>query len=252
MSYTSLSMSNLTDRIIVVTGGEGLLGKEFVSHCRQAGATAISADIHCKTDLDKGTVHMDITNSDSIRSCVQEVQKKFGALHGWINNAYPRTADWGLPFEKIPPASWDQNVQMHLGGYFRCCQVVLEHMKQAKTGSLINIGSIYGFEAPDFSLYEGTTMTMPAAYSAIKGGIINLTRYLAAYYGSHGVRVNAISPGGIFDDQIDTFVKRYEAHTPLRRMAIPKDIAPAAAFLLSEDACYITGHNLVVDGGWSL
>jgi len=245
-------MSNLKDHIIVVTGGEGLLGKELVAQCRAAGAMAISADIHCETDLAKGTVRMDITDTDSIRSCVAEVQKKFGALHGWINNAYPRTADWGLPFEKIPPASWDENVTMHLGGYFRCCQVVLEHMKKAKGGSLINIGSIYGFEAPDFSVYEGTKMTMPAAYSAIKGGIINLTRYLAAYYGPQGVRVNTLSPGGIFDGQPEPFVKRYSAHTPLGRMATPQDIAPAAIFLLSDDARYMTGQNIVIDGGWSL
>lgn len=245
-------MSNLSGRIIVVTGGEGLLGKAFVSTLRKAGATALSADIACATDLKKGTLRMDITDTDSIRAGIDAVVKKFGALHGWINNAYPRTPDWGLPFEKIPPASWDENVRMHLGGYFRCCQVVLASMREAKSGSLINMGSVYGSAAPDFSVYEGTTMTMPAAYSAIKGGIINLTRYLAALYGPHGVRVNAISPGGVQDAQPEAFVRRYNAHTPLGRMAAAEDIAPVAAFLLSEDARYITGQNIVVDGGWSL
>ena len=252
MFSPSLSMSNLSGRTIVVTGGEGLLGREFVSHLRAAGATVLSADIACVTDVKKGTLRMDITDTDSIRAGVDAARKEFGALHGWINNAYPRTKDWGLKFEDIPPVSFDENVRMHLGGYFRCCQVVLEVMKGQKDGSLINMGSIYGSEAPDFSVYEGTTMTMPAAYSAIKGGIINLTRYLAALYGPYGVRVNALSPGGVRDAQPEAFVQRYEAHTPLGRMAQPADIVPAAAFLLSDEARYITGHNLIVDGGWSL
>lgn len=252
MFSPSLSMSNLSGRIIVVTGGEGLLGREFVSHLRKAGATVLSADIACVTDLTKGMLCMDITDTDSIRAGVDAIVEKYGALHGWINNAYPRTKDWGLKFEDIPPTSFDENVRMHLGGYFRCCQVVLTFMKEQKGGSLINMGSIYGTVAPDFGVYEGTTMTMPAAYSAIKGGIINFTRYLAAFYGPYGVRVNAISPGGIFDHQPDTFVQRYEAHTPLGRMATPADIAPAAAFLLSDEARYITGQNIIIDGGWSL
>ena len=125
-------------------------------------------------------------------------------------------------------------------------------MIKQKNGSIINISSIYGSLAPDFTIYKGTNMTMPAAYSAIKGGINNFTKYLASYYGSKGIRVNSISPGGILDNQDKTFVRHYEEKVPLQRMGKPEDIAPSVSFLLSDDASYITGHNLLIDGGWSI
>ena len=124
-------------------------------------------------------------------------------------------------------------------------------MKIQGSGSLINMSSIYGLIGPDFTIYDGTEMTMPAAYSAIKGGIVNFTRYLASYYGPYGIRLNCVSPGGIFDNQKEIFVKQYEQKVPMRRMGIPEDIPPSVAFLLSDDAGYITGQNLMVDGGWT-
>ena len=125
-------------------------------------------------------------------------------------------------------------------------------MKENKNGSLINIASIYGMQAPDFSVYEGTSIDNPVGYAAIKGGIINLTRYLAAYYGRYNLRANCVSPGGIFDNQDPIFVKNYEKKVPLKRMGNADDIAPAVAFLLSDGAKYITGQNIAVDGGWSV
>ncbi len=238
-------MSNLTNMNVVVTGGEGLLGKACISAITEAGGTAISADIS------GGDVHIDIADENSIKECVQGLVEKHGHIDGWINGAFPRTDDWGIKFEDVPSESLRKNVDAHLNGYFLCCQNVLPVMKTQGKGSLINIGSIYGVTAPDFTVYEGTDMTSAAAYAAIKGGIVQLTRYLAAYYGPDGVRVNTISPGGIIDNQDPTFVKNYEAKTPLKRMGKPSDISPAAVYLLSEDAAYVTGHNLVVDGGWS-
>ena len=121
-----------------------------------------------------------------------------------------------------------------------------------RSGSLVNVASIYGVVGNDFTVYENTGgMTSPAAYSAIKGGVINFTRYLASYYGKYNVRVNTVSPGGVFDYQNETFVKQFESRVPLRRMAKPQEIAPGVAFLLSDDASYISGHNLMIDGGWT-
>ena len=124
-------------------------------------------------------------------------------------------------------------------------------MKRQKKGSLINIASTYGINGPDFSIYEGTEMTMPAAYAVIKGGLVNFTKYLASYYAKHGVRVNALSPGGVFDNQPESFVKNYNKKTPLGRMARPEDMVGAIVYLASDASSYVTGHNLVVDGGWS-
>jgi NAD(P)-dependent dehydrogenase (short-subunit alcohol dehydrogenase family) len=129
--------------------------------------------------------------------------------------------------------------------------MILEYMKTKEFGSLINMASIYGIQGPDFTVYEGTNMTNPVGYAAIKGGIINLTKYLASYYGQFKIRVNSVSPGGVFDNQPPAFVTNYEKKVPLKKMALPDDIAPSIVFLLSNEASYITGHNLIVDGGWS-
>ena len=125
-------------------------------------------------------------------------------------------------------------------------------MKNNLSGSIVNVASIYGVVGNDFTIYENTNgMTSPAAYSAIKGGVINFTKYLASYFGSYGIRVNAVSPGGIFNNQNKTFVEQFEYKVPLKRMAKPEEISPSITFLLSDESSYITGHNLIVDGGWT-
>lgn len=241
-------MFAVKDKVIVVTGGKGLLGSKIVNSLRFEGALALSADL---TTLDELDIFIDITDEGSIRNSMENIIKKYGRIDGWINNAYPRTKDWGNKIEDIPFASWQKNIDMHLNGYFLCSQIILEQMKKQNFGSFINMASIYGMVGPDFTIYEGTNMTMPAAYAAIKGALINLTKYLAAYYGPFHVRVNAISPGGIFDNQPSEFVKNYSQKVPLRRLGIPEDISSAVHFLLADETSYITGHNLIVDGGWT-
>jgi NAD(P)-dependent dehydrogenase (short-subunit alcohol dehydrogenase family) len=243
-------MFSLKDKLLVVTGGTGLLGRQIISRLREAGATAIATDISVGNSDNE--IYIDITSEDSVRGVIEIIVSRYGKIDGWVNNAYPRTKDWGNKLEDIPFDSWRQNVDMHLNGYFICSKLALEQMKVQKSGSLINMCSIYGIVAPDFTVYDGTEMTMPAAYSAIKGGLVNLTRYLAAYYGKYQVRVNAVSPGGIFDNQNETFVNNYNKKVPMKRMGNSTDIASAVHFLLSDDASYVTGHNLVVDGGWSI
>lgn len=242
----------LNNKLIVVTGGKGLLGKEIIKEIESNNGIAINADINCEKNLENHEYYCDITSQDSIKELINQIVFKFGKIDGWVNNAYPRTSDWGLKFESIPLESWQKNIDMHLNGYFLCCQLILEHMKKQNYGSVINMSSIYGILGPDFSIYENTNMTMPAAYSAIKGGIVNFTRYLASYYGKNQLRVNCISPGGIYDNQSQQFVENYTKKTPLNRMGAPTDISPAVSFLLSDYASFVTGHNLVIDGGWSI
>lgn len=244
-------MQRLKDKIIIITGGSGLLGKSFVDHALREGATVINADINCQTDKNENTVKCDVTNEESIKGVVETVLSWYGRIDGLVNSAYPRTKDWGAKFEDIPAESWRENVDMQMNSCFLFCQAALKQMQEQKSGSIVNISSIYGAVGPDFTVYDGTQLTMPAAYSAIKGGIVNFTRYLASYYGKYNVRINCVSPGGIFDNQPEAFVKNYEHKVPMQRMGRPEDIAPAVSFLLSDEAGYITGQNLLVDGGWT-
>jgi NAD(P)-dependent dehydrogenase (short-subunit alcohol dehydrogenase family) len=241
----------LKDKVIFVTGSNGLLGRAIIEQLIEDGATVISGDVNNVNEISENIVTCDVTSSESVKAAVSAVYKQYGRIDGFVNSAYPRTKDWGNKFEDILIDSWRTNVDMQLNSVFLLCQQVLEKMKLQRSGSFINVASIYGMVGPDFSVYEGTALTMPAAYAAIKGGVINFTKYLASYYGPYNVRVNVVSPGGIFDNQPSTFVKNYENKVPLKRMGTPEDIAGSISFLLSDKAAYITGHNLVVDGGWT-
>lgn len=241
----------MKNKIIVITGGSGLLGKAMLHYMRLKGATAINFDIQPDANKDL-FLSCDITDDNSIRKSIGLVVEKYGKLDGFVNNAYPRTKDWGSSsFENIDQDSWRTNVNWQLNSCFVCCQEAIKIMLKQKSGSIVNIASTYGVVGNDFTIYEGTDMNPPAAYSAIKGGLINFTRYLASKYGAYGIRINCVSPGGIFDKQPENFVKAYEKKVPMKRMGNPDDIAPGVSFLLSDEAKYITGQNLIIDGGWT-
>ena len=241
----------LKDKIIIVAGGYGLIGKAIVNDIVKKGGVAVNADISANDDLTKNSIKLDITDEASIKSVIEDVYNHYKKIDGLVNTAYPRTKDWGDVFEKIKIESWRKNVDMQMNSIFYICQQVLNYMQKASSGSIVNLASIYGIVGNDFTLYEGLGMSSAAAYSAIKGGIINFTRYLASLYGKYNIRVNCVSPGGIFDHQNPTFVERYNEKVPMRRMGNPDDIAQPVSFMLSNEAKYITGHNLVVDGGWT-
>jgi NAD(P)-dependent dehydrogenase (short-subunit alcohol dehydrogenase family) len=243
--------NRLKNKIIIVTGGDGLLGTAIIKRLISEGAFCINFEINHETNDDLSQIYCDITDSDSIDRALELVLKKYNKIDGLVNNAYPRTNDWGNKFEDIKLDSWKKNVDWQLNSYFYLTQKVAVQMASQNMGSIINMTSIYGVIGADFTIYEGTSMTMPAAYSAIKGALINFTRYVASYYGPQQVRINAVSPGGIFDNQNEVFVNNYCKKVPMRRLGNPEDIAPTVAFLLSEDSKYITGQNIIVDGGWT-
>jgi NAD(P)-dependent dehydrogenase (short-subunit alcohol dehydrogenase family) len=243
--------NRLKDKVIIITGGNGLLGKAILKRLESEGAFCINFEIDHETNNDLSKVYCDITDTNSIDEGLDMVLKKYNKIDGLVNNAYPRTKDWGTKFEEIVYDSWKQNIDWQLNSYFYISQKVATQMSKQKYGSIVNMASIYGVLGADFTVYEGTNMTMPAAYSAIKGALINLTRYVASYFGPQQVRVNSVSPGGIFDNQNEVFIENYCKKVPMRRLGTPEDISPAIAFLLSDDSKYITGQNLIVDGGWT-
>lgn len=241
----------MSGKVVLVTGGSGLIGSEIIRELNASGYRSINLDLHVENDLVKGTWKCDITEPTSVDETIASIVEEFGSIDGLVNNAYPRTSDWGKPVDQIEIESWRKNVDMQMNSVFYITQRVLSHMVKQNSGSVVNIASIYGVVGNDPTLYENTGISAPAAYSAIKGGLINLTRYLASHYGQYGVRVNALSPGGIFDHQDPKFVEAYERRVPLRRMGNPNDIAPVVQFLLSDQAKYITGQNIIVDGGYT-
>jgi NAD(P)-dependent dehydrogenase (short-subunit alcohol dehydrogenase family) len=245
----------------VVTGGSGLLGRECVTALAQAGAEVIIADLNEEgaleviNELTANTLRarfvlFDIADIRRLKTNIERIDASVGGIDVWVNAAYPRTDDWSAPIEEIDPESWRKNVDMHLNSYSLSTKFVAERMK-AKGGSIINFGSIYGVVGADFRVYEGTSMTMPMAYSAIKGGIINVSRHLASYFGKYNIRINTICPGGVLAGQNPTFVSNYSKKVPMGRMATKEDIAPAVVFLASDASSYITGATIMVDGGWT-
>jgi NAD(P)-dependent dehydrogenase (short-subunit alcohol dehydrogenase family) len=167
-----------------------------------------------------------------------------------VNSALARDGHVG-GFEEQSPDQWSRAAQGDFAGLFQICQLFLPDMVRQGRGSIINISSIYGVVSNDPSIYEGTSMVQPPTYNFVKAGMINFTRYLACYYGKQGVRANCISPGGYFNEQPQPFVDRYCQRVPLGRMAGPDDIQGAVVFLASDASAYVTGMNLMVDGGWT-
>ncbi|MBD3272640.1 MAG: SDR family oxidoreductase [Elusimicrobia bacterium] len=255
------SLFKLDRKTAVVTGGAGLIGKEVVTALAVSGARVIIADIDKKggqaisrklsnMGYSCSYINFNITHIPKLKKAVSCFYRILSGIDIWVNTAYPRTHDWGAPVEKITESSWRKNIDMHLNAYALVSKYVAEMMKK-KGGSIINFGSIYGIVAPDFSVYNKTKISNSMIYSAIKGGITNVDRYLASYYGKYNIRVNTICPGGVFDNQDKRFVSNYKSKTPLKRMAKPQDIAPVTVFLASEAASYITGATIMVDGGWT-
>lgn len=260
-----LEKFRLDNKIAYVIGGVGLIGSEIVRALSDAGAMTLILDI----DEEKGNklaekiraerncvefVYFDTTDLDKMSENMNKIYNTYNQMDVFINCSYPKTEDWRKStFKKIGLQSFRKNVDLHMNSYVWSAKEAAELMsKQRNGGSLILLGSIYGVLGQDLTMYEGTDMGENITYAAIKGGITNITRQMASYYGQYNIRVNTLCPGGVFDNQNPTFVKNYSHKTPLKRMANTEEIASAALFLASEAASYITGATIMVDGGWSI
>jgi 2-deoxy-D-gluconate 3-dehydrogenase len=268
-------MFDLNGRVALVTGGPGLLGKEFCKVLAEAGAVIVVADInfqaaeHVAGSLQAQNcraiaVHVDVTNLESVKAMVETALGAFGRLDILVNSAAldpkfdPDAIARGIPagsFEDYPLKQWKQALDVNLTGMFLCCQAAVKPMlAQGKKGSIINICSTYGLVAPDQRLYqrEGKQVAYkPVYYSVTKAGVLGLTRYLAAYYAGTEIRVNALTPGGVFNQHDEVFLKSYSARTVMGRMAEKHEMNGALLYLASDASSYMTGNNVVVDGGWT-
>lgn len=249
----------LDGKVAIVTGGAGIYGVHITRALAEVGAHVIAASRNLeqceqvaaemrKENLKVSAMQLDLGSSDSIRDVCRNIVDEFGRIDILFNNAVARAG--GDP-STVTEEQWTTAMEINSTGFFMSCQIFGEQMIKQKSGVIVNISSIYGSVGPNFNIYEGTELTSPANYAFAKGGMVNYTRYAASYYGRFGVRVNCISPGGFQTDQPETFIKNYSKQTPLGRMATDDDIKGAAVFLASDASSYITGQNLLVDGGWT-
>ena len=265
---------DVSGRTIIITGAAGLLGREYGRTLTSAGASVVLADINdacvaaVAADLEgqPGTaigVGVDVTDEASVAQLVSTTLGRFGRIDGLVNNAAlnpsfvrGRGADFDAPFEEYSLDAWNRTLAINLTGMFLCAREVAPTMLAQQRGVIVNVSSTYGLVGPDQRLYEadpadGRRGYKPVAYSVTKSGVLGFTRYLAAYWAGTGIRVNTLTPGGVFNDQPEEFVRRYSARTLLGRMADRHEYSAALLFLMSDASSYMTGSNLVVDGGWT-
>jgi len=247
----------LKNKVIVITGGAGLLGQEFVKAIVKDGGMPVIADIDevegnkLKTSS-VDFIQMDITSKESIKNAISVLEKKYNRIDGLVNNAYPRNKNYGQHFFDVEYSDFIENVGLNLGGYFLTSQQFAKQFQKQGYGNIINISSIYGVIAPKFEIYDNTNMTVPIEYSAIKSGLIHITKYMAKYFKGMNIRVNAISPGGIFDNQPQSFLNNYSKECLNKGMLEPQDISGTLIYLLSDMSKYVNGQNIIVDDGFVL
>lgn len=194
----------------------------------------------------------DITSKEEVEGMVKEVLKKIGKIDILVNNAQGVSKNYFAPFEEYSIEDWNEVMAVNVTGYFLCAQAVGKQMLKQKSGTIINIASIYGVIAPDQRIYKGFDYNSPAVYTVSKAAVIGLTKYLAAYWGERGIRVNCITPGGVQTDHDQKFVKAYSERTPMGRMAKKDEFKGALLYLASDASSYVTGENIIVDGGRSI
>lgn len=261
---------DISHEIVLITGVSGQLGGEYAKAFLERGARVVGLDVRFSATSEilseayPDHFHFstaDVTDKLSLKCALVEIEPRFGVPTVLINNAAidsPPSAspEENGPFEEYPDGSWDQVMDVNLKGVYHCCQIIGGAMALKGKGSIINVSSIYGVVAPDQSLYEyrrqrGETFFKPVAYAVSKSGILNLTRYLAVYWAKKNVRVNTLTIAGVFNNQEQAFLDSYCRRIPIGHMANPGDYSGALLFLASPGSRYMTGANLVVDGGWT-
>jgi NAD(P)-dependent dehydrogenase (short-subunit alcohol dehydrogenase family) len=274
----ALDLFRLDARVVLVTGGAGLLGSRYCQALAQAGALVVVGDIdgerasHLASELGQERaigVRLDVADAESVRDSVDAAVAAFGRLDALVNNAALTVrggserlspADYFAPFEEYKLDVWEQALRTNLTGMLLCAQSAGKQMlRQERSGGVIvNIASTYGVVAPDQRLYEGvvspyadTGFNTPVSYAVTKTAVLGLTRYLATYWGSKNIRVNALTPHGVFDNHDQTFVRNFVFRSPMGRMARNDEYRGALLFLVSDASSYMTGANLIVDGGWT-
>lgn len=255
----------LGEKNIIIIGALGLLGKNFCNAVLHEGANLLLVDINEEIGKNFGDnlsekfpksqiyySNANINNRDSLLNLFSVAKNYFGSVDSIVNTAYPRNKNYGRKLFDVEYEDFCENLSLNLGGYFLVTQVASEFFIKQGYGNIINISSIYGVIAPKFEVYDNTTMTMPVEYAVIKSGLIHLTKYFAKYLKSKNIRINCISPGGIFDNQSKEFIQEYKKLCINKGMLNAEDIIGGLIFLLSTESEFINGQNLIIDDGFTI
>jgi NAD(P)-dependent dehydrogenase (short-subunit alcohol dehydrogenase family) len=254
---------DLNGKVIVISGACGLIGRAFCEAVAQFGGNVVVADISASKPVDfalqleeRNNVkcigfEVEVEKKESVITLKEKVLQEFGRIDGLVTGHQNKSHLIFEPFEDVKEENWDKVMEVNLKGTFLLCQILGSYMAEKGSGSIINIPSTYSVVAPNQNLYKGTKMGCPAAYSASKGGIDALSQYLSSYWASKGVRVNMITPHGVWNNHEEQFEKNFAQFSPMQRMSYSHEVAPALIYLLSDAASYVTGNNMLVEGGWT-
>jgi len=262
----STPLFDLSGRVAIITGGAGLLASEHALALSEFGATIVLADFNeekCKAAVDElqkqqvkaVAAFCDVTKKESWEKLLADVLSEFGKVDILINNAgftnQSKSANFDASFENFPLEDWNAIMNVNLTGAFLGCQIIGKQMLLQGKGSIINIASLYGVVSPNHNIYPGTGISQPVAYSVSKHGVVSLTKYVATLWASKGVRVNALTPGGIFNDHKGLFLERFKQLNPIGRMSDKTELRGGIVYLASDASSHVVGHNLIIDGGWT-
>lgn len=260
------NLFDLTGKVALVTGGAGLLATEHALALSEYGAKVILADINLdrakeitaflkEEDCEIDFIKCDVTSRDSWQDVLKFILDKYQKIDILINNAgftnQSKSKNFDASFENFPLEDWNAIMNVNLTGAFLGCQVVGSQMLKQKSGSIINIASLYGVVSPNHNIYPETGISQPVAYSVSKHGVIALTKYLATLWAKEGVRVNSLTPGGIWNGHDGLFLERFKNLNPIGRMSDKSELRGGIVYLASESSSHVVGHNLIIDGGWT-
>lgn len=253
----------LNNQVVFIAGAVGLLGRKLCIELLEKNGKIIISDLNLESLVDfknelnlkfssesSFAVSVDITSKKSILNAIKLSENAFGRIDSLVNCTYPKNKNYGKHFFDVEYSDFCENLNMHLGGYFLLSQQFAKYFSNIGKGNIINLSSIYGVIAPKFDIYKGTSMTMPVEYAAIKSAVIHLTLYIAKYLKGKNIRVNCVSPGGIFDNQPVSFLESYKEYCISKGMLNSEDIMGTLLFLLSENSKMINGQNIIIDDGF--
>ncbi|MBP2283035.1 NAD(P)-dependent dehydrogenase (short-subunit alcohol dehydrogenase family) [Flavobacterium sp. CG_23.5] len=261
------NLFDLTGKIALITGGAGLLATEHAIALHEYGAKIIFTDVNFEIcnekaivlkeqNIDVEVLKLDVTSKENWIEVTKQIISKFGRIDILVNNAgftnQNKTSSFDKEFENFPLEDWNAIMNVNLTGAFLGCQIVGAEMLKQGNGSIINIASLYGVVSPNHKIYEGTEIRQPVAYSVSKNGVIALTKYVATLWAKKGVRVNSLTPGGIFNNHDGLFLERFEQLNPIGRMSQKEELRGGIVYLASDASSHVVGHNLIIDGGWTV